>query len=310
MAAHHQPVRSGSASTVAAHDRRHVPSSVVAALKDRGGAARWADLADAASPRRLRRALELGVVTAIAPGVYFLPGTPLPVVTAVVHRGRLTCISAAEHLGIAVLEPPRVPHLAVPRSRGRSGSALRDSHPARLHRAGQDATVEGPPVVPLVEALARMLVCLPPQHALVAVDAALAQGRVTTAAVRAALPDGARAAAVLLSADGRSQSPTETLARLALRAAGVSVEPSVHISGVGWVDLLVERCVVVELDGFAYHSGRKEYREDRRRDRELVRQGFVVLRFTYEDVMRDPQVVVSAVRAVLVRSAARPQPRA
>jgi len=73
----------------------------------------------------------------------------------------------------------------------------------------------------------------------------------------------------------------------------------VKISGVGWVDLLVEGRIVVELDGFAYHSGRVEYREDRRRDRELVRQGYLVLRFTFEDVMRDPEIVVRAVLAVL-----------
>lgn len=81
--------------------------------------------------------------------------------------------------------------------------------------------------------------------------------------------------------------------------AGLRVEPGVRIAGVGWVDLVVEGRVVVELDGFAYHSGRAEYREDRRRDRELVRQGYLVLRFTYEDVMRSPSMVVRAVQAVL-----------
>jgi len=75
----------------------------------------------------------------------------------------------------------------------------------------------------------------------------------------------------------------------------------VPIAGVGLVDLLVECRVVVELDGFAYHSGRREYREDRRRDRELLAQGYLVLRFTWEDVMRDPGEVVRAVRAALAR---------
>jgi very-short-patch-repair endonuclease len=65
------------------------------------------------------------------------------------------------------------------------------------------------------------------------------------------------------------------------------------------VDLVVEWRVVVELDGFAYHSGRREYREDRRRDRALVAQGYAVLRFTYEDVVSDVGIVVRAVQVSL-----------
>ncbi|WP_242511528.1 DUF559 domain-containing protein [Pengzhenrongella frigida] len=133
------------------------------------------------------------------------------------------------------------------------------------------------------------------------IDSALAARRVTVDQIAAHVrgPLRVRALTALRQADGRSQSLTETLARLALTRAGLSAEPAVRILGVGWVDLLVAGRIVVELDGFAYHSGRAEYREDRRRDRELVRQGYVVLRFTFEDVVRDPQIVVRAVLATL-----------
>ncbi|WP_258369257.1 DUF559 domain-containing protein [Georgenia satyanarayanai] len=86
-----------------------------------------------------------------------------------------------------------------------------------------------------------------------------------------------------------------------MRAAGYSVEAGVPIRGVGEVDLVVAGKVVVECDGFSYHSGRHEYREDRRRDRALAALGYVTLRFTWEDIMNDPGVVVAAVRAVLER---------
>ena len=68
---------------------------------------------------------------------------------------------------------------------------------------------------------------------------------------------------------------------------------------VGEVDLVVAGRVVVELDGLAYHSGRREFREDRRRDRELALQGYVVLRFTAEDVLEDLVRLVATVRAAL-----------
>ena len=73
---------------------------------------------------------------------------------------------------------------------------------------------------------------------------------------------------------------------------------------VGEVDLLVEGRVVVELDGFAYHSGRREFDEDRRRDRELALQGYVVLRFTARDVLDDRDRLVATVRAALAAPSA------
>lgn len=99
-------------------------------------------------------------------------------------------------------------------------------------------------------------------------------------------------------ADGRSRSLAETCARLVLQDAGFDVIPGVVISGVGEVDLRIGH-VVLECDGFAYHSGRREFREDRRRDRVLTEMGYVVLRFTWEDIMGDPSLLIESVRAAL-----------
>lgn len=256
-----------------------------------------------AQARDLLRAVERGSVVKVAPGVYALPGIDPNLLTACVHRARVTCVTAASLHGLPVLTPASAPHLTVPRSRGRTASPARREWPAVLHREdGVETVGDGSrPLVSVPDALARMLSCRGPVDAIVAIDSALA-GRLVTveeiaARVRGPRQVGARLA--LRQADARSQSPIETVARLALMQAGLRVEPGVRIAGVGWVDLVVEGRVVVELDGFAYHSGRAEYREDRRRDRELVRQGYLVLRFTYEDVMRSPSMVVRAVQAVL-----------
>ena len=55
--------------------------------------------------------------------------------------------------------------------------------------------------------------------------------------------------------------------------------------------------VVIELDGYAYHRDRLE--SDRRRDRRLVRNGFVVLRFGWTDVVDHPCQVARDVAEVL-----------
>lgn len=65
------------------------------------------------------------------------------------------------------------------------------------------------------------------------------------------------------------------------------------------VDLVVEGRLVIELDGFAFHSGRAEYRADRRRWNELTAQGYRTLRFTYEAVMGAPQQILVMVERAL-----------
>lgn len=105
--------------------------------------------------------------------------------------------------------------------------------------------------------------------------------------------------------DLASRSIQETHVRLALRAAGLHVVAGAVVPGVGEVDLLVEGVLVIEIDGFAYHSGRKEYRNDRRRDRRAVELGLTVIRYAFEDV--DPAAIVR--RAVGLVDALRRSPR-
>jgi len=142
-------------------------------------------------------------------------------------------------------------------------------------------------VAPVSIALLHALRCLPARESIALVDAALNRGLVTVSELAALRPRAGKLAfdGLLRAVDGRSQSISETFARIALRAAGFSLEPQVLIVGVGTVDLLVEELVVVELDGFAYHGDRAQFGEDRRRDRALQLIGVPVLRFTYRDAV-------------------------
>jgi hypothetical protein len=56
--------------------------------------------------------------------------------------------------------------------------------------------------------------------------------------------------------------------------------------------------LAVELDGAAHHTSPEDRRKDLARDRELAALGWVVLRFTYADVLRDPEGVRAKVLAV------------
>jgi predicted transcriptional regulator of viral defense system len=69
---------------------------------------------------------------------------------------------------------------------------------------------------------------------------------------------------------------------------------------VGIVDAVwAEASVVVELDGLRFHSTPAQRQRDRARDRRLQLAGWTVLRFTWEDVTRRPDLVVAQIRRAL-----------
>lgn len=57
--------------------------------------------------------------------------------------------------------------------------------------------------------------------------------------------------------------------------------------------------LVVEVDGYGYHSSRASFRSDRARDRYLAGRGLTVLRFADEELNDVPLAVASAVQARL-----------
>jgi very-short-patch-repair endonuclease len=68
------------------------------------------------------------------------------------------------------------------------------------------------------------------------------------------------------------------------------------------VDLLWERQrLVVEFDGFEFHSDRGAFERDRRRDAELQARGYRVIRVTWRQLIDDPEAVVDRIRRTLAR---------
>jgi hypothetical protein len=54
--------------------------------------------------------------------------------------------------------------------------------------------------------------------------------------------------------------------------------------------------VIVETDGFATHRTRRAFGRDRRRDRALSLAGWRVVRFTWEEVVKEPEHVIEVLR--------------
>ncbi|SDT46356.1 Very-short-patch-repair endonuclease [Microlunatus soli] len=66
------------------------------------------------------------------------------------------------------------------------------------------------------------------------------------------------------------------------------------------VDVLFDESrVVVEFDGYEYHSKPTAFENDRRRRNALVLAGYTVLNFTWTQVFRDPEWVIGCIRAAI-----------
>jgi very-short-patch-repair endonuclease len=57
--------------------------------------------------------------------------------------------------------------------------------------------------------------------------------------------------------------------------------------------------LIVETDGYAYHSTPSSFERDRERDQQLTLAGYTVVRFTYNQVTRTPEAVADRLRRLL-----------
>lgn len=60
-----------------------------------------------------------------------------------------------------------------------------------------------------------------------------------------------------------------------------------------------DRRLAIEIDGFAYHSGRRQWHSDLARQNGIVSRGWIVLRFTSEDLASRADRVVASVESIL-----------
>jgi len=212
---------------------------------------------------------------------------PPALVRAVRIGGRLTCVSAAQHLELWVVDDDRF-HVAVPRSasRLRVGAGSTPSRPALVHWSAPAVPVTARTVVdPIENILAHVARCQPHEAAVAAIDSAINRGLVRQAQLlRLASSIGGRFEMAVAESDGRADSGLETLPRVRLAQRGVQMVPQVRIDGHD-VDGLVGDRLVLQFDGDLFHSTAPDRQRDRREDARLALQGYTVLRYGTPDVM-------------------------
>ncbi len=279
------------------------PVHPIRALLLAGGVARWRELADAGVSRGLLRALvEDGQIVRPHRGCYALPVARHTDIDATIFRGATCCVTSLVAHDVPVMPFPTRTHVAVPDSRSLARPGLRPVGRVEFHRSVLYPLDRMGELSVALDIASR---CLEPAAQLAAIDGAVRAGNVGPEVIESFRDTSARRRQWLAARlDPSAESPAETLARVTMRDAGLSVVPQVHFAGVGRVDFLVERHVIVECDGRTYHSDPKAFQDDRDRDRALSTMGWSVLRYTYMDVLLRRDQIPHDVRAVLWRRGA------
>jgi very-short-patch-repair endonuclease len=137
----------------------------------------------------------------------------------------------------------------------------------------------------VVECLRQVLRHHDVETSLIVLESACNQRLVSTATVRELIAECPIPVAEQLARfDPRSESGSETKVRLFLVRLGYPVRPQVFIPGVGRVDLLVGKSLIIECDSHAHHTGETNYRVDRSRDLNATAGGYRVLRLAWEQI--------------------------
>lgn len=229
-------------------------------------------------------------------GWYASPSANPHVVRAVSAGGVLSCVSALRRGGVWV--PDSGLHIRYSERARQSHPGVRSCHPYRLD----------PPILsaidPIEIAVASAANCLDAEGVVIVLDSMLNKRMIEMADARSIVA-ASRFARLNLEerCDPKSESGTETMIRLRLRAAGINLQTQVAIPGVGRVDFLVGNRLIIEADSREHHLSK--YQSDRTRDRVATGLGFLVIRLTYEDVVHRWNVALADIRSVIRRRAHR-----
>ncbi|WP_020388155.1 DUF559 domain-containing protein [Kribbella catacumbae] len=288
--------------------------SVPEILAGNQGRGTYGQLVAASSRRELASAVQSGAVERLARGLYTLPVRPTDEAVAIAYDGVVSHLSAAVAWGLPVLARPDKPHITVPRKR-----RPKKGPPAVVHWApiARDDLRER-----VTSVLRTVLDCtriLPFDEALAVADGALAKGLMgqeefARAADAMRGPGRPNARRVAANMHAGSASFLESMLRALLLTEQIEgFEPQVEVETESFpvrVDLGHRAArVALEAEGYAFHGSSGDFAADCRRYDELVAIGWIVLRFTYQQVLAEQNCVVRMVRAALAQRVGGPKDR-
>ncbi|WEG07368.1 DUF559 domain-containing protein [Microbacterium horticulturae] len=215
--------------------------------------------------------------------------------TAAALGGRVTCVTAARRMGLIVPENTGT-HVAVASNASRlhaEGVVLHWAHgPAPVGRHHIDD--------PVLNVLFQTARCLDRADALALWESALRKGKAEAVLLRRVGWGSTRAQELASVASDLSDSGLETRFSDGMRSEGIAVRRQACLDGRN-VDGLIGRSLVIQLDGFAFHSDPTARRRDIAADARLVLRGYTVFRFDFVQIYFQWETVVETIRAAVAQ---------
>ncbi|QWC86538.1 endonuclease domain-containing protein [Nocardioidaceae bacterium] len=283
-------------------------------LRRLGGVADWSTLVRSCPDHDIRRLVQSGDIVRLARGRFALPEVASALTVSHALSGTLSVRSAALHHGWEVARVPVRPDVTVRRKRHLTDGQKRQAT-FRYVDLRPEEICDG--VTTPERTMADCLQHLPAEEALSIADSGLRLHAFTPSSL-VRLADGLtgrgrrQAAHIASLADGRAANPFESVLRhLAGQVGGLEVVPQTNLHDergnfLARPDLVDPRLrLVLEADSFAWHGSRRGLRRDCRRYTALVVHGWLVLRFTWEDVMHRPEYVLSVLRQAVATASTR-----
>lgn len=136
----------------------------------------------------------------------------------------------------------------------------------------------------------------------------ISHGELSLLLLRHTARPGARALRALLTGVGapaltRSEAEDRFLA-LTRRYGLPAPEANVLVAGYEVDFLWRSEGIIVEVDGFAFHSSQTRFESDRRRDRDLAAAGYQVIRVTWRQIVDEPEQTMVRIGQALALAAA------
>jgi very-short-patch-repair endonuclease len=271
-----------------------------------GGRATFAELTRLTSKRKIAAAVRAGDIQRLARGLYGLPGNEsADQLVAIAYDGVVSHLSAAVAWDLPLLSRPKKPHITVPKKR-----RPRPGLSAVLHWAPTSAEDRARRLTSILRTVTDCARILPFGEALAVADAGLRLGltsqELIAATTRMRGSGSINARAVGAAATTASESFLESMLRALLIQNGIEgFEPQVTVQR-GWfrarVDLGHRQAhVALEAEGYEFHGTSSAFAADCQRYDELVAAGWLVLRFTYRQIVFEPAWVIEMVREALCR---------
>ncbi|GAB17843.1 hypothetical protein GOEFS_040_00130 [Gordonia effusa NBRC 100432] len=219
-------------------------------------------------------------------GWYSTSAADPAVLSAVRAGGVLSCVSALKFVqnhGIPALWVPPGDTVHVRLSKG-GKSRVRSRCRVKLCQGAGRPLPTAHAVDEIPVALSCAARCVAEDCWIAMCDSVLHNTPLTIPDLQAAMGTVSQTVRTMMSrCDSRSETGTESIVRVRLRAAGYRVHVQPRIGRSQRSDLRIGR-LIIECDSEAYHGGEAR-RGDLRRDRKTVGRGWVTMRVDYFDVM-------------------------